>query len=416
LFPNEEGEVSASRPGSGEPIRIVRLIARMNIGGPALHVSLLTERLDPECYTSLLVTGTEAPHEGNYLALYGKRLERVIVIPGLGRELRGGQDAVALRAIVRLLRTFRPHVVHTHTAKAGTLGRLAARWCRVPVVVHTYHGHVLRGYFGPVRSRLFVAIERWLARHTDRLLAVSERVRRDLLDLGIGRPERFSVMPLGLDLERFLDAGVRRGQLRRELGLTEGELLVGIVGRLVGIKAHELFLQTAAAVAERLPHSRFIVVGDGERRAELEALSCRLGLGARVRFLGWRHDLDTLYADMDVVALTSRHEGSPVALIEAMAAARPVVASAVGGVPELVEDGISGYLVPPGDVAGFARAIERVLMSPDRGRTLGETARRRVHPAFGAGRLVNDMDALYRELLERSGSWPEAMQWPSPTR
>jgi len=293
-------------------------------------------------------------------------------------------------------------VVHTHTAKAGTLGRLAAWWCRVPIVVHTYHGHVLHGYFGPGKTRLFIAIERWLARHTDRLVAVSEQVRRDLLGLGIGRPERFSVVPLGLDLERFLAADARRGQLRHELGFTERERVIGIVARLVPIKAHEVFLQAAAAVAERVPESRFVIVGDGERRNELEALSHRLGLGERLRFLGWRRDLDTVYADMDVVALTSRNEGSPVSLIEAMASARPVVATRVGGVPDLVEHGVTGYLVPPGDILRFARAIEDVLASPDRGRALGEAGRHRVHPAFSAQRLVADMDALYTELL---GGW-----------
>jgi glycosyltransferase involved in cell wall biosynthesis len=379
--------------------RVLRVIARLNVGGPAIHATLLTERLDPSRYDSLLVTGREAEAEGNYLTLYGKTPARLVLVPTLGREIRGGQDVVAFAQLVRLMRRFRPDVVHTHTAKAGTLGRLAARVCRVPRVVHTYHGHVLQGYFSPPKARLFLAIERWLGRHTDRLLTVSEGIRHELLALGIGRPDRFQVLPLGLDLDGFLDAEALRGELRRELGFTGDEFLVGIVARLVPIKAHETFFRAAAAVAGRLSGARFIVVGDGERRAELEALARSLGLWERVRFLGWRRDLERVYADLDVVALTSRNEGSPVSLIEAMAAARPVVATRVGGVPDLVDSGVNGVLVPVDDAAALARAIEMIAGDPDRGRALGGAGRRRVYPAFSASRLIGDVDRLYRELL-----------------
>jgi glycosyltransferase involved in cell wall biosynthesis len=388
------------RPDEGDRRpRILRVIARLNVGGPAVHATLLTERLDPSRYRSVLAAGREDEAEGNYLTLYGKTAEGLVLIPTLGREIRGGQDLVAFTQLVGLMRTFRPHIVHTHTAKAGTLGRLAAWFCRVPVVVHTYHGHVLQGYFHPAKARLFVAIERWLARRTDRLLAVSEGVRHELLALGIGRPDRFHVMPLGLDLDRFRDAEARRGELRRELGFTEGEFLVGIVARLVPIKAHEVFFRSAALVAGRLPGARFIVVGDGQRRRELEALAGALGLRERVRFLGWRNDLERVYADLDVVALTSRNEGSPVSLIEAMAAGRPVVATRVGGVPDLIEHGVNGALVDVDDAEALARTIEMIAAAPQRGRVMGEAGRQRVVPAFSAARLIADVDRLYRELL-----------------
>lgn len=388
-------------PPRDRRVRLLRVIARLNIGGPALQATLLTEKLDPSRYESLLVTGHEDRAEGNYLALHGKALEGCVVLPALRREIRATRDLVALRQLVALMRKFRPDIVHTHTAKAGMLGRLAARWCGVPVVVHTYHGHVLQGYFSPARTRLFLAIERWLADHTTRLLAVSERVKQELLALGIGRAERFDVLPLGLDLDGFLNAEAWRGEFRRELGCTEREILVGIVARLVPIKAHEIFLRAAAAIARRVPSSRFIVVGDGERRADLEALARQLELGDRVRFVGWRGDLHRVYADLDVVVLTSRNEGSPVSLIEAMAAARPVVATRVGGVPDLVEDGQHGLLVPADDVEALARAIEDVVSSPDRGRAMGEAGRKRVYPAFTAERLIADLDRLYTELLRR---------------
>ena len=379
------------------------MIARLNIGGPALHATLLTERLAPDRFDSILVTGTEAPGEGNYLTLQGKPLDRLVVIPALGREIRGLADVSALRRLVGLMRAVRPHIVHSHTAKAGTLARLAARLSGVPVVVHTYHGHVFHGYFSAGRTRLFLAIERALARRTDCLLTVSETVRRELLGFGIGSPEGMRVMPLGLDLDRFVGCEAGRGALRAELALPPDTPLVGIVARLVPIKAHEVFLEAAAKLVRRVQGISFVVVGDGERRAALEAEVRRLGLGGRVHFLGWRRDLDRIYADLDVVALTSRNEGSPVSLIEAMAAGRPVVATRVGGVPDLIEDGITGVLVTPGEAGAVADAIGALLADRDRASAIGEAGRKHVVPVFGAERLLADMDQLYTELLRRKG-------------
>lgn len=390
-------------PVRGERIRVLRVIARLNIGGPALHTMLLNDRLDPRRYDSRLVVGTEEPGEGNYATFHGMVPERVTVLPALGRAVRGTADIAVFSQLLRLMRRVRPHVVHTHTAKAGTLGRLAARLVGVPIVVHTYHGHVFRGYFPPGRTRVFLAIERFLGRRTDCLLAVSETVRQELLALGVGSPERFRVMPLGLDLDRYLRAEATRGSLRAELGIRPDTPVVAIVARLVPIKAHEVFLRAARLVCAALPSSQFLVVGDGERREALERLTAELGLGANVRFLGWRRDLERVYADTWVVALTSRNEGSPVSLIEAMAAERPVVATRVGGVPDLVEDGVTGCLVPPDDPKALAEALVTLLQNPERRQVLGKAARERVIPAFVAGRLVADMDALYQDLLRAKG-------------
>jgi glycosyltransferase involved in cell wall biosynthesis len=383
-------------------VRVLRIIARLNVGGPALHATLLTERLDPERYDSLLVAGEEGPAEGNYLALRHRRLEGLVDLPALGREISGPRDAAALVALLRLIRRERPQIVHTHTAKAGTLGRLAAWLAGVPVVVHTYHGHVFRGYFSPARTRFFVAVERWLARRTDRLLAVSPQVRRELLELGIGTPEQVAVVPLGLDLDPLVAGDTAAGGgPRRELGIDPAAPVVAIVARLVPIKAHEVFFAAASIVSGRRPDARVLVVGDGERRAELEALVERLGLGPVVRFLGWRGDLPAIYRDVDVVVLTSRNEGSPVSLIEAMAAGRPVVATCVGGVPDLVEHGVNGCLVEPDQPAAVAEAVLALLQDRGRRVALGDAGRRRVYPAFAAERLLRDIDALYVSLLER---------------
>ena len=384
-------------------VRVLRIISRMNVGGPALHALLLNERLDPSRYESRLAAGQVGEAEGDYLALHGADPARFVSIPALGREVEGGRDWTAFWALVRLMRSFRPHVVHTHTAKAGALGRLAATLCRVPVVVHTYHGHVFDAYFSPLKTRLVVLAERLLAGRASALVAVTDRVRRDILARGIGRQDRVVVVPLGLDLDPMIAAPARRGELRRELGLGADVPLVGIVARLVPVKAHETFLQAARAIAPVRPDAMFLIVGDGERRSALEAMAGELGLAGRVRFLGWRADLDRLYADLDVVVLTSKNEGSPVALIEAMAAGRPVVSTRAGGVEDVVADGETGRVVPVGDDAAVARAILDLLEHPAEAARLGAAARDAVRARFASARLVADVDRLYRRLLDERG-------------
>jgi len=396
--------VAAPAEHDAQPrVRVLRIISRLNVGGPALHALLLNDRLDQTRYHSRLVAGRVGEAEGDYLALHGAVPERFVPVPALGREVRGWRDWSAFWSLVRVIRTFRPHVVHTHTAKAGTLGRFAAALCRVPVVVHTYHGHVFEGYFSPFKTRVVVTIERLLAYQASALIAVTDRVRRDVLARGIGSPDRVVVVPLGLDLDPLLAAPARRGELRAELGLAPAVPLVGIVARLVPVKAHETFLQAARAIAPVRPDAVFLVVGDGERRAELEEAVRTAGLDARVRFLGWRADLDRLYADLDVVVLTSKNEGSPVALIEAMAAGRPVVSTRAGGVEDVVIDGETGVVVPVGAAAAVARAVVDLLEDPARAERLGTAARASVIARFASSRLVGDIDALYQRLLAGRG-------------
>ncbi len=387
---------------SADIIRVVRIIARLNIGGPAIHATLLHERLDPARFLSTLITGTEEAGEGNYLALHG-RSANVEVIPDLGREIRPWRDLQTLRRLAARMREIRPHVVHTHTAKAGAVGRAAAILAGVPVVVHTFHGHVLRGYFSPAKTAVYRTIERTLARRTDRLLTRTPRVRDAVLALGVGSAAQYTPVPLGFDLDPLLAAERRRGELRAELGVGAAPL-VGIVARLVPIKAHEVFLTAAVRVRQALPAARFLIVGDGELRGALEARVTSLGLGDAVRFLGWRADLDRLYADMDVVVLTSRNEGSPVALIEAMAAGVPVVSTNVGGVADVVDDGVNGWLAPMDDDAALARHVLAVLADPAQARSMGQRGRAKVAATYDAGRLVGDIEGLYEDLVrQKSG-------------
>lgn len=386
--------------GSLERIRVLRIITRLNVGGPALHASLLTSLLDPERFETTLVAGREAAGEAGMAAL--GRLSpglRSLTIPTLHRELAPIDDVRALAALVAIARRLRPHIVHTHLAKAGAIGRIAARLVGTPVVLHTFHGTVFSGYFGSRASNLYLASERGLARITTRLIAISPSVRAELERLRVAAAGKIVEIPLGLDLAPFIGAPERH-VARERLGLQQDARYVAIVGRLVAIKDVTTFLRAFALLNARRPDVHALVVGDGPERAELEELAVTLGIGGCCRFLGWVADMPGLYAAADVVALSSLNEGTPVALIEAMAAGRPIVATSVGGVPDAVSSG-AGSLVPPGRPEEFADALAR---SFDSGGSVGTAARSDVVRRFSAERLTRDMEALYLELLRDAKS------------
>jgi glycosyltransferase involved in cell wall biosynthesis len=325
------------------------------------------------------------------------------VLHELGREVSPVNDLRVTLAMYRLIRRSRPHIVHTHMAKAGTAGRLAAKLARVPIIVHTFHGHTFHSYWGPVKSAVFLQIERTLGAMTDRVIAVNDVQRADIAKYGVAPLQKIQTIPLGLEIEPLLQAEQYRGRLRAELGIAADQPLIGIVARLVPIKAHEVFLTAAAKVRAAMPSATFLIVGDGERRAELEALARSLGIADATRFLGWREDMREVNADLDVAALCSNNEGSPVALIEAMAAARPVVSTRVGGVPDVVHDGVSGLLVPAGDADAFADALLQLLRDPARAAAFGQAGREAVYPRHSSGRLVQDIERLYLDLARAKG-------------
>ncbi|HET6794528.1 MAG TPA: glycosyltransferase [Acidimicrobiales bacterium] len=368
------------------------MITRLNIGGPARQALFLTRAMAPR-YATTLVAGTPDDVEGE-LVDPAVAVTRVRLV----RQVSPAADAAALAQVAGVVRRRRPVIVHTHMAKAGTVGRLAARAVRPrPLTVHTFHGHVLDGYFRPAVARVFVATERALARLSDLLIAVSDEVRDALLELGIGEPHQYRVVPLGLQLSEHLAVAGPSGVLRPKLGLPASAPVVGVVGRLAPVKNVDLLLEAVARVGD----CQLVVMGDGPERARLEQLAAGLGLSGRVHFTGWWHDIPAAMADMDVVALSSVNEGTPVSLIEAAACARPVVATAVGGVPSVVADGRSGVLVPSGDVEALARGIESLLGDAGRAAAMGEWARRNVAPRYSATRLLSDMTAVYDELVDR---------------
>jgi glycosyltransferase involved in cell wall biosynthesis len=392
-----------SLPADGK-IKIVRVIARLNIGGPAIHVVNLTAGLDPARFEQLLVAGTENPGEGSMLDYAFSRGVRPFIVPELVNEFNlKPRDLKALAKLCRLLRQERPHIVHTHTARAGLLGRLAGRLAGVPIVVHTYHGHVLHGYFSPVKTWLMRSMERTLARMTDQIITVSERVKHELVSYSVAPPTKIAVIPLGFDLNPFLCCQDQKGRFRHELGVSDGAQLVSIVGRIFPIKNHRLFLDAAARVATREPSARFVIVGDGVLRPEMEHHARELGIADQVIFTGWRRDLPRIYADTDILVVSSNNEGTAVSAIEAMAAGRPVIATRVGGLPDLIAEGETGLLVPPGDPGGLAVAVLRLLQDPEAACRMGQRARAMVRERFSVHRLIAAMENLYHQLLAQKG-------------
>jgi len=404
----------------------VRIIDRLNVGGPAKHVVWLTAGLHGRAFETVLVTGTVPPSEGDMRYFARAAGVEPLVIREMSREL-SPRDVLVIGKLLWQFWRLQPQIVHTHKAKAGAVGRIAAllyRWLtpsalwlrpRACGVVHTYHGHVLHSYYGVVKTRLFIAIERALARLcTDRLVTVSEQQRSELTEhFHVGRPEQFRVIPLGID---FDELAAPRGGLRQECGLADEAVLIGIVGRLCEVKHHVMFLEAAARlVAEPAAldlRVRFVVIGDGHLRGALESLAHRLGIADLVTFTGFREDAVALYHDLDLVALTSLNEGTPLTLIEAMCCGRAVVATEVGGVVDIM--GVRrasgerfsiwdhGVTTAPRDVGAFACALRYLLDRPAVRRDMGERGQAFVRAHLSKERLVRDVEGLYRELLQES--------------
>ncbi|MGQ0743213.1 MAG: glycosyltransferase [Acidimicrobiales bacterium] len=374
-------------------MRVLRIIARMNVGGPALQVETLQRGLATHGIESRLLVGQVGPGEEEWANLRSSNQDLVArVVPGLGREPNAGGDVRALGVLMAEIRRFRPHIVHTHTAKAGMLGRLAAGLCRVPATVHTFHGHLLTGYFSAAVTRAITVSERIMAPGTDRLVAVGARVRDELLEAGVGRPAQYRVVAPGVVLPPAPD----RVRARLDLGLPEVGPAVGLVARLTQVKRPDRFVDMARAVAVAHPDAVFIVAGDGPLAPVLK--SAAQEFDGRLRLLGWQSDLARAYAACDLVVLTSDNEGMPVSLIEAAHAGRPAVTTDVGGAAEVVEHGVTGLVVEP-DAQALAKAVTTLLADPTRRHAMGRAAQARAATLFTPDRLVADHVSLYRELV-----------------
>ena len=394
-------------PASDQRIKILRVIARLNMGGPALHVAYLTEGLTKRGYDTTLVAGSLARGEDSMAFVADARGVEIVRIDELGREISPLRDLLATIRLARLIRKERPQILHTHTAKAGTVGRVAARLAgsrRPPIVVHTFHGHVLRGYFGPARTLFFRLLERWLAAGTTALIAVSPQVRDDLVALGVARRERFVVIRLGIELdERVAPEQDGRADSRRYLGIPGDRFAVGWIGRMTAVKRTDDVLIAFKSLRDSGVDAVLCMVGDGPDRLQLEERAHELGVARDTVFLGYQEDVAPFYAAFDALVLPSGNEGTPVTVIEALAAERPVVATRVGGVPDVVRDGEDGFLVEAGATHDLADRLGRLARDPDLRARMGRKGRERVLPRYAVERLVDDVDELYRSLLSAGG-------------
>ncbi len=401
-------------------IKIVRIIARLNVGGPARHVVWLNQALQNKEFSSVLLTGTvpEGEEDMGYFAV--QQGVETINIPEMSREL-SIKDLVSVWKVFRELRRAQPDIIHTHTAKAGTIGRIAGffyRWLgwKKVKIVHTYHGHIFHGYYNKLKSNFFLLIEKSLARlATDKIIVISQQQFEEIhRQFGVGREKQFEIIKLGIDVTAYENYQFKRLILREEIGAKSDEILVGLVGRLTEIKNHELFLQVAKLFQERRnsdsPILRFVIIGDGHLRQSLEAESEKLGLGEVINFLGNRQDADVFYAGLDIVALTSLNEGTPLSLIEAMTNARPCISTAVGGVVDLLgashrqtENGFSvcerGIKVNSADAEGFYQGLIHLAKDSSLQAKLEKSGREFILSNYSKERLISNLKDLYLNLV-----------------
>lgn len=376
-------------------LRVMRIIARMNVGGPAVQVSGLMRHLPPLGFEQRLYTGWCGDDEADYLETQAPDVEATR-IDGLGRAIRPGDDARALTQLVREMRDFRPHIVHTHTAKAGVLGRTAAALAGIgSATVHTFHGHLLHGYFSPRKTQAVIALERTLARRTDRLVAVGDQVRDDLLGARIGRLDQYAIIPPGLEMP----PAKSREEALREFGLSPDAPVVSFIGRLTAIKRPDRFVEVVRAVSAKRPDVQFLVAGAGDQADLVHQAATNLP----ITMLGWRSDVENVLAASDAVLLTSDNEGTPLSLIQAALSGLPVVATDVGSVHDVVVSGETGLLCDL-DAQQLADAVLELVNDPDMARALGATAQQRATATYGVQRLADDHASLYRSIAaERTG-------------
>ncbi|MBI3599218.1 MAG: glycosyltransferase [Nitrospinae bacterium] len=410
-------------------IKVLRIIARLNIGGPAVHAILLTKWLNSDKFDSLLVTGVIGQNEGDMMYLAETNNIKHIIIKELGREVSWRDDIAAFYKILRLIIREKPDIIHTHTAKAGTLGRIAGIIYNIfyplfhppltkggrggVMLVHTFHGHIFHSYFSPFKTKLFVFIERILAKFTHKIIAISNKQMNELSEkLKISYSKKFELIPLGLDLSSFYDIERYRGLFKKEMGLDKDVKLVGIIGRLVPVKNHRMFLNTIKIFNEKGDKAKvkFLIIGDGELREDLEKYSIEAGIAGYVIFTGWRKDLERVYADLDIVALTSFNEGTPVSIIEAMASGKPVIAAEVGGVRDMFTSKCKmqnakckmqeeGILIDSNDSDSLVDGIKFLLSNPAMAEDMGKKGRVFVKERFDIERLARDMEGMYERLV-----------------
>jgi len=395
--------------------RVLRIINRFNLGGPTYNAAYLTKYL-PYNYETLLVGGLkDDAEESSEFILDNLGIEPVI-IPEMRRSVNPANDLIAYRKLTKLIRKFKPDIVHTHASKAGTLGRLAAIRCKVPVIVHTFHGHVFHSYFNSPKTGFIINIEQGLAAQSSKIIAISDKQKEELSETyKIASSDKFEVIPLGFDLQRFHDNyQEKRQRFRQQYHLNDDEIAIGIIGRLAPVKNHELFIKSINQIKESgRKNIRAFIIGDGELRADLISLCRQSGLDfsfssngngrkSDITFTSWIKDIENAYPGLDIVAMTSLNEGTPVSLIEAQAANTPIVATNVGGIENIVIPGKTALLTRNNDLTDFSKKLIRLVDSSSLRKAQAEGGWEHVKNKFHYTRLTADMDQLYYRLLNHS--------------
>lgn len=393
--------------------RIIRIINRLNLGGPTYNAAYLTKFLTPE-FETILVAGVKKESEESSEFILQNLGVVPVIIPEMSRELSPWRDIIAYKKISSIIREYKPDIVHTHAAKAGALGRVAAIRNKVPVIVHTFHGHFFHSYFSSYKTKTFAAIERYLAKRCDAIVALSETQKHELgIEHRICEPEKIRVVPLGFDLSRFSEGKEEKRKIFREkYSLTENEIAIGIIGRMVPVKNHTLFVNALKMVLEKTSqHVKAFIIGDGEERNRIETLAGQCGIEfgtpekpnpkAKLIFTSWMKDVDVAISGLDIIAMTSLNEGTPVSLIEAQAGSKPVVTTAVGGIEDVVIPGETALLSSSGNVEAFAENLLRLVEDKVLREKMQLKGKEFVLHRFSYQRLTNDMGELYRELLNR---------------
>lgn len=381
--------------------RVALIQSRICGGGPSLHTILLSQGLsyrNGSAFDAVLLGGALEPGElpmDSYAAARGVSYE---VLSDMRRPVHPVRDVKAISRLTKRLTQLKPTIVHTHTAKAGAVGRIAASLAGVPIKIHTFHGHVFEGYFNEKVAKAFIKVERMLAAQSDQILAISDKQKRDLVDVyQIAPEEKVRVVPLGMELEQFSAIDRReRGALRQSLGIPADAPVIAAMGRLVHIKRVDVLIDAFMRISERLPEAHLMIAGDGELRDALEAQAAPLA--DRIHFLGWRDDQANIYREADLFVLSSDNEGTPSSVIESVCAGVPVVATDVGGVADVLETPDCGALVPAGDAAALGEAMAAELAQA---RVLSAPIRERMARRYSHHRLVRDMESLYHQLVEQ---------------
>jgi len=381
--------------------KVMRIVTRLCVGGPTIHVSLLNGLLDKKEYESILVSGMIEDYESDMSYVADSYNVKPVYIETMSRELNLVKDLKAFSKLIKLIKKEKPDIVHTHLSKAAMLGRVAAWLCKVPVIIHTYHGNVFQCYFSKPKTMMYILIDKFLAALSTKIIAISNKQKSELVGFGIANASKFEIIPLGFDFDKIVTSDAKRTELVKKYCLPENAKFASIIGRVTPIKNHDMFLDIAKKLITKHDDLYFLVVGDGDLFEEVKTKISARKLGDKIIMTGMIQDMSTIYSLTDIVLLTSKNEGTPVALIEAMSQSKLVFSTNVGGVSDFIKQGINGFYFEQSDVDGFVSEISNWVTNPHNYDNIREGARTTAVNTFSSTRLVSDIESLYSRCLNK---------------